>query len=185
MIAKIRQFLQGKKTYISAAALALAACIGWWIGAVDNTSTVALLTTAGGLAGLAAKSERAAQLTLAALSDVRDAQQHHAAGQRMDARAIAVEVARQIGPQVISAAAFPQNIVSVPIAGTPPVGTVTFGALPASACIFCGALMSLVGATGTVCTDPRNNTQPDTVGNRHHVFFVPSTTPDNVGGSAK
>jgi hypothetical protein len=77
---KIRQILQGKKTYISAAALALVAIVGWWLGAVDNTNASALLCAAGALAGLGAKSQRTAEAVLDALQEIKYVQQAHAEG---------------------------------------------------------------------------------------------------------
>lgn len=101
---QIREWLKGKKTYISAAALALVAIAGWWFKALDGTQALSLLTTAGALAGLGAKSNRTAEVTLAALSDVRDAQARAAATHKpIDTRQLAVEVAKQIAPAAISA----------------------------------------------------------------------------------
>lgn len=100
-------FLQGKKTYISAAALALVAILGWWLGAINETNALALLSAAGVAAGLGAKSERYGQLLLTALSDVRDAQAQHtsvvaalksqAVQHQADLAAIALKVAPELG----------------------------------------------------------------------------------------
>jgi hypothetical protein len=98
---KIRQILQGKKTYISAAALALVAILGWWLGAVDNTNAVSLLATAGALAGLGAKSQRTAQAVLVAISDLRDAQEAHARGQKVDLFKFAQQVGLQVIPGIV------------------------------------------------------------------------------------
>jgi hypothetical protein len=71
---EIRQFLQGKKTYISAALSSIVALAGWWFGAIDTTNAAALLATAGAVAGLGAKAQRTSQLVLTALNDIRAAQ---------------------------------------------------------------------------------------------------------------
>lgn len=76
-MANILTFLQGKKTYISAAVLAFVAIAGWWFGAINDTNFMALLSIAGAAAGLGAKSERNAQLVLGALETVRAAQAGH------------------------------------------------------------------------------------------------------------
>jgi hypothetical protein len=68
---RIREFLKGKKTYLSAAGLAIVAGVGWWFNAISSTVAVGMLATAGGLAGLGAKSDRAAEMTIVALEDVR------------------------------------------------------------------------------------------------------------------
>lgn len=41
-------------------------------------------------------------------------------------------------------------------------------------CVFCGEELPVPRPTSwsSVCTSPINTTQPDTVGNRHHAFFV-------------
>jgi hypothetical protein len=90
---KIVKGLQGKKTYISAAALALVAILGWWFGALSQANALALLCLAGASAGLGAKSERYAQATLAALSNVRDAQAQH---KPLDIKALAAEIIQNV-----------------------------------------------------------------------------------------
>ncbi|MBZ5533083.1 MAG: hypothetical protein LAO20_16760 [Acidobacteriia bacterium] len=68
---RIREFLKGKKTYLSAAGLAIVAGLGWWFNAFNGTVATGMLAMAAGLAGLGAKSDRAAQMTMIALEDVR------------------------------------------------------------------------------------------------------------------
>jgi hypothetical protein len=104
---KIRKFLQGKKTYISAAALALVAILGWWLGAVDNTNASALLCAAGALAGLGAKSQRTAEAVLVAISDLRDAQEAHARGQKVDLFKFAAQIGSQVIPGIVPLSAVP------------------------------------------------------------------------------
>ena len=60
---RIREFLKGKKTYLSAAGLAIVAGLGWWFNAFNGTVATGMLAMAAGLAGLGAKSDRAAQMT--------------------------------------------------------------------------------------------------------------------------
>jgi hypothetical protein len=77
----IQQLLQGKKTYICACALSLVAVFGFLSGYLSGTETTALLSTAGAMAGLGAKSERTAGAILDALGEVQTLQRAHASGQ--------------------------------------------------------------------------------------------------------
>lgn len=95
----IANFLQGKKTYISAAALLLVAVAGWWFGAISETDALALLCVAGVAVGLGAKSERYGRLVLTSLEDVKARAQP---GKPLDVKAVAIEISRQVGPQVVS-----------------------------------------------------------------------------------
>jgi hypothetical protein len=106
---KIKKLLQGKKTYISAAALALAAILGWWLGAIDNTNSLALLSTAGALAGLGAKSQRTAEAVLVALANMRDAQEAHARGQKVDLFKFAAQIGLQVIPGVVPLSVVPSE----------------------------------------------------------------------------
>jgi hypothetical protein len=108
----IRAWLQGKKTYMCAAALAVTGCAGYYSGALPGATASAVLCAAGGLAGLGAKSQRTADSVLAALNDVRDAQARAAAQHKpVDVKALAAAVAKEMAPQVVSAI--------VPVAGVP------------------------------------------------------------------
>ena len=108
----IRAWLHKKKTYFSAGALALVACLGYFGGVLDETNALALLTFAGGLAGLGAKSQRTADQIRAALDDVRNAQARAAAQHNpIDVRQLAVAVAKEVAPAVVSC------FVSVPAEG--------------------------------------------------------------------
>jgi hypothetical protein len=63
--------LQGKKTYISSAALFLVAILGWWFGVVNGVQAAGMIAAAFGLAGLGARSTRYAELTLSALEEIK------------------------------------------------------------------------------------------------------------------
>ena len=78
------KWLQGKKTYISATVLLLTAVIGWWFGAINGTQSTGMIAGAFGLVGLGARSTRYAELTFAALEDVRKAVR---SGQKIDVAA--------------------------------------------------------------------------------------------------
>ena len=116
------KFLQGKKTYLSAFVVAMAALCGWWYGVLDNTQAIAILGTASGLAGLSAKNERYGQMILTAMDDVRQAQQRSAAGQKVDVAQLAVEIGKRVGAQLVPIGGF--NSVAV---GPTSVGPVTVG----------------------------------------------------------
>jgi hypothetical protein len=157
-VEKIKKFLQGKKTYISAGALALAAILGWWLNAIDSTNSIALLSVAGALAGLGAKSQRTAEAVLAALGNLRDAQEAHARGQKVDVVQLAIEIAKQVGPGVIPGI-LPISVPSV----------TTHGASWNPICVYCGLSIS---ANGGACASPNNHTAPDAAGIVRHAFFV-------------
>ncbi|HKV94899.1 MAG TPA: hypothetical protein VJW20_20305 [Candidatus Angelobacter sp.] len=97
------KFLQGKKTYLSAFVIALAAICGWWFNTLDNSQAMALLGIAGTAAGLGAKGERYAAAALTILEDLRQAQQQHTAGQKVDVAHLAEEIAKKIGVQAVPA----------------------------------------------------------------------------------
>ena len=93
----IKQFLQGKKTYLSAALIALVAIVGWWIGVVSETQALAMLGVAGAAAGLGAKSQRTGEAILAVLGDIRSAQaEAHAAGKKVDTKQLAADLAKAV-----------------------------------------------------------------------------------------
>src|SRR5215471_16881671 len=71
------KFLQGKKTYIGAAGLFLAAVLGWWFGAVNGTEATAMIAGAFSLVGLGARSTRYAELTLQALEEIKNSPRSH------------------------------------------------------------------------------------------------------------
>lgn len=113
-MSRIRIWLQGKKTYFSAGALAVVACFGYFGGILDGANTVALLTFAGGLAGLGAKSQRTADAILLALDNVRDAQARAGLDhKRTDLKRFAKEVARELSPAVVA------GVTAQPIAQPP------------------------------------------------------------------
>jgi hypothetical protein len=96
----IKSFLQGKKTYLSAALIALVAIIGWWLGVVSEPQALAMLGVAGVGAGLGAKSERTSQAILTVLGDIRNVQaKAAAAGQKIDPKQFAVDLSKQIMSQ--------------------------------------------------------------------------------------
>ncbi|HEX7289467.1 MAG TPA: hypothetical protein VF532_25005 [Candidatus Angelobacter sp.] len=103
-MSQLRAWLQGKKTYICAAALAVIGCAGYFAGALDGATASAVLCAAGGVAGLGAKWQRAADSILVALNNVRDAQALAAAQHKpVDVKQLAAAVAKEIAPQVVSA----------------------------------------------------------------------------------
>jgi hypothetical protein len=81
MMQDIKKWLQGKKTYLSAALIALVACLGWWFGVIGDAEALSLLGVAGAAAGLGAKSERTAEAILDALGEMQTLQRAHASGQ--------------------------------------------------------------------------------------------------------
>jgi hypothetical protein len=96
---RIKEFLQGKKTYLSAALIALVAICGWWYGVLDDTKALALLGVAGVSAGLGAKSERTAAAILTVLRDIRQVQATAAVGQKIDPKAFAADLSKQLMSQ--------------------------------------------------------------------------------------
>lgn len=92
----IKQFLQGKKTYFSAALIALVAICGRWFGVIGYTEALALLGAAGVAAGLGAKSERTAGAILAALDDIQQAQAKVPAGQKIDTKLLAADLGKAV-----------------------------------------------------------------------------------------
>jgi hypothetical protein len=126
---QIRKFLQGKKTYLSAAALALAAILGWYFGYIDGTQATAMLATAGIGAGLGAKSNRVAQDLMAGLTSIRYAQVTAAQQHKpVDVKQLAGEVAKHVASEVIAAVA--NNTVVVPVAASTVVGTTAVSGAP-------------------------------------------------------
>jgi hypothetical protein len=93
---QIKQFLQGKKTYLSAALIALVACFGWWFKVIGYTEALALLGGAGVAAGLGAKSERTAGAILAALDDIQQAQAKVPAGQKLDPKQLVEDIGKAL-----------------------------------------------------------------------------------------
>jgi len=162
---KIREFLQGKKTYIGAAALALVAILGWWYGVVNATVASGMLAAAFSVAGLGAKSQRTADAVLTVLAEVRDAQAKAAAGQKVDPKALALDVAKHLFAEATSVRGAPLSgaVFGNVAASGPPLTT------SAQTCIYCGLPAT---ANNTVCLDPRNTSAPDSVGNRHHGWIV-------------
>jgi hypothetical protein len=119
LVSRIRIWLYKKKTYFSAGALALVACLGYFGGILDGTNALALLTFAGGLAGLGAKSQRTADQLLAVLDDVRNAQARAALDhKRIDLRQLAKEVAKELSPAVVAGMSA-QPIAHVPVDAVP------------------------------------------------------------------
>jgi hypothetical protein len=96
---RIKEFLQGKKTYLSAALIALVAICGWWFRVLDYTHALALLGVAGVSAGLGAKSERVAEAILAALGDIRQVQARASVGQKIDPKQFAADLSKQLMSQ--------------------------------------------------------------------------------------
>jgi hypothetical protein len=64
------QWLQGKKTYIGAAIMVLAAVVGWWFHLVSDPELVSICAAAFAMCGLGARSTRYGELTLQALERV-------------------------------------------------------------------------------------------------------------------
>jgi hypothetical protein len=81
---KLRALLVGKKTYIVAGAMALAALAGVFFGKISFAQATALLGFAGAIAGLGAKIDHHAAQVTAVLADVAklgaDAAIHNNAG---------------------------------------------------------------------------------------------------------
>src|SRR5262245_50584749 len=81
---KIKEFLQGKKTYIGAAGLALTSILGWWFGALNGVLATGMLTAAFSIAGLGAKSDRLASETFEALNEAKRVQVLRGQGQKIN-----------------------------------------------------------------------------------------------------
>jgi len=154
----IKNFLQGKKTYIGAAGLALIAILGWWFGALSGTIASGMLAAAFGIAGLGAKGDRLAALTLEAMSEAKRVQSLRATGQKIDWTAEGVTLVQMVKSAIQEA----RGVSPVPMGGA-------FSTTIQANCIFCGQLIS---ANMGICTDPRNTSQADSAGQRHHVILT-------------
>lgn len=159
----IKDFLQGKKTYIGAIALALVAILGWWLGAVNGTIAGGMLAAAFGIAGLGAKGDRLAALTMEALNEARRVQQLRASGQKIDWTQEGATVAR------IVQEAIAQAKIAVPVNSI----LATSNSFVAPLCIYCGQPIT---SNGMICTSPANQTLADSAGNKHHVFTAEGAT---------
>lgn|GEM_PF-4711890 len=106
-MAKIREFLKGKKTYFSAIAMAIVALTGWYLNAISNTEALAILTAAGAAAGLGAKAERIAEALLAGVAEVKQAQAVAAVNAKIDPKQLAVDVAKGMLAQLASGGVAP------------------------------------------------------------------------------
>lgn len=175
---QIKQFLQGKKTYLSAALIALVACFGWWFGVIGDTEALSLLGVAGAAAGLGAKSERTSEAILTVLRDMRQVQATSAVGQKIDPKTFVADLSKQLMSQFAQGGLMrstPGGAASnvVPTSGETFVPT---NANPAT-CFYCGLALS---ANGGVCDSPLNGSAIMTNGRRGHVVvtFAP-------GGTAK
>jgi hypothetical protein len=157
----IKDFLQGKKTYIGAAALALIAILGWWFGAVSGTVASGMLAAAFGIAGLGAKGDRLTALTFEALNEAKRVQSLRATGQKIDWTAEGVTLA-----QIIKSAIQEARTQTLTI--SPPGAFVPLGNFSAT-CIFCGQPINF---NGGICTDLKNDSAPGTDGQRRHVFMA-------------
>jgi hypothetical protein len=163
----IQQFLQGKKTYISAAALCMVAVSGFLFGYIGGTEATALLSAAGALAGLGAKSQRTAQTIIAELRQVQAAA---ASGQKIDPKAFAADLSKQLMSQFAAGGivrSTPAGAVSnvVPLS----VETIVPPNLKPATCMFCNQPLTYGGG---VCDSPLNNTEPLGSGKRLHVVAV-------------
>jgi hypothetical protein len=166
----IQQFLQGKKTYISAAALGLVAICGFLFGYLGGTETTALLSAAGALAGLGAKSQRTADAIMTALAEVRQVQATTAVGQKIDTKALVADLSKQLMSQFALGGlvrSTPGGAASnvVPLNGSSLLPT----DLKPATCFFCGLELT---ADGGVCSSPLNDSAPGTGGLRNHVFVA-------------
>ena len=176
---QIKQFLQGKKTYFSAALIALVAVCGWWFGVLDDTHALALLGAAGVAAGLGAKSQRTAEAIMTVLSDIRSVQAKAAVGQKIDPKQFAADLSKQIMSQFATGGivrSTPAGAVSnvVPLSGE----TFIPSNLKSATCMFCNQPLT---SGGGVCDSPLNNTEPLGSGKRLHAFAVVSP----AGSTAK
>lgn len=85
-------FFTGKKTYIGAAILALAACAGYYVGSFDGPTTTLFLGTALTAAGLGSKVQRYAPAILASLQEIKKVQEDVAAGKKVNVAGEALKV---------------------------------------------------------------------------------------------
>jgi hypothetical protein len=144
---RLKQFLQGKKTYLSAALIALVACCGWWFKVIGYAEALSLLGVAGAAAGLGAKSERTGQAILAVLDDIQHAQSKLPPGQKIDTK----QFVEDIGKALLVKFAQGGMVRSTP-AGA--VSNVIFGEtllptdLKPATCIFCHQPLT---AGGGIC----------------------------------
>jgi hypothetical protein len=107
-MAKLKEFLQGKKTYFSAIAMAIVALSGWYLNAISSTEALAILCAAGAAAGLGAKSERVAEALLAGVADVKlGVQQAQSANSKVDPKQLGVDVAKAMLAQLASGGVAP------------------------------------------------------------------------------
>jgi hypothetical protein len=172
---QIKQFLQGKKTYFSAALIALVSCIAWWIHVIGYTEALSLLGVAGGMAGLGAKSQRTAETILAVLGDIQQAQAKIPPGQKLDTKQLAADLGKavlanfaQTGAMRSTPAGAVSNVVPLPAETLLPTD------LKPATCVFCGLAVT---ANGGLCDSPRNDSAPMGSGKRFHIFMT-------VNGSA-
>jgi hypothetical protein len=103
----LKNWLQGKKTYISAAALGLVAIAGFLLGYLGGTEATGMLATAGGLAGLGAKSQRTADEVMTALAEVQTLQRAHASGQLGSREAVEQFLQKEIARGVAAGFVWP------------------------------------------------------------------------------
>ncbi len=106
------KFLQGKKTYLSAAAMLVLAICGWWFGAINEVNALALLALAFSTIGLKAGSARYALATIQALEEIKSAQLASASGQKIDLGA-EMQKLTQIGQQAVLGSGVPNVVVNV------------------------------------------------------------------------
>jgi len=170
----IKDFLKGKKTYIGAAGLALVAIIGWWVGAINGTVCSGMLAAAFGIAGLGAKGNRLAEVTMEALNEAKRVQQQRASGQSIDwsvERARILQIIQDaIKGSLPSQLSWSGTTAPVPIGANVAGGAaVTFNLEPSVKCMFCGLPLN---ANGGICMAVGNTSIPDTAGNRHHSYLL-------------
>lgn len=90
----MREWLQGKKTYIGAALMVVCAAVGWWMGIVNGANTLSVFAAAFSVAGLGAKANRYGELTLTALEEVKRVANLKSSGQKIDPSEIAALVTK-------------------------------------------------------------------------------------------
>jgi hypothetical protein len=165
----IKEFLQGKKTYLSAALIALVAICGWWLRVLDDTHTLLFLGAACAAAGLGAKSERTAAAILTVLGDIRQVQSKATVGQKIDPKQFAADLSKQIMSQFAGGG----------LVRSTPAGAMSNVVVPGNdpfpnKCIFCG---QSINWNGGVCTEPKNDSAPGSDGQRRHVFMTVNGSP--------